>query len=265
MTEWVTGTMLWLNLNSAKTKDLPSYVRTTRSLNSILQTYVIHNKIGLRQAQTEVWWTYQSNVYGVVTAVNDLPKSSIYTYPKHRGAVIELFVPDVEITAADFEETAYLDITQFSGRHKETLLAELEHGFFRLMDYYRSKQQRNDLRYAGRSYGLISMALIQCRESSEDSDDCELDGTIWELLGFQTTHKRCRVSDASEWRVTVIACDLARVSVISKFHIPQRIFAAFPERLSLVSVCTLNFTMFAGVLLLVRILGSCFCRMDYQR
>ena len=198
MTEWVTGTMLWLNLNSKKTKDLPSYVRTTRTLDTILQTYVIHNQSGLRRAEGEVWWSYQSNVYGVVTAVNDLPKSSIYTYPKHRGAVIELFVPDVVVTVADFEETEYLDITRFSGRSKEILLAELLHGFFRLMDYYRLKKQRNDLRYAGRSYGLISAALEQCRESSEDSDENEVNGNIWKLLDLQNRHKRRKVIHTSE-------------------------------------------------------------------
>ena len=112
--------------------------------------------------------------------------------------MIELFVPDVVITVADFEETEYLDITRFSGRSKEILLAELLHGFFRLMDYYRLKKQRNDLRYAGRSYGLISAALEQCRESSEDSDENEVNGNIWKLLDLQNRRKRRKVIHTPE-------------------------------------------------------------------
>ena len=164
----------------------------------VLQTYVIHNTAGLRQAESEDWWSYQSNVYGVVTAVNDLPKSSIHTYPKNRGAVIELFVPDVLVTAADFEEADYLDITRFLGRSKEILLAELEHVFSCLMDYYRSKKQRQDLRYAGRSFGIISVALTQCREFSEDSGEHEGDENIWQLIDIRKTPKRCRVIHTPE-------------------------------------------------------------------
>ena len=165
-------------------------MRTTRSADVVLQTYVIHNKAGLQRAESDVWWTYQSNVHGVVTAVNDLPKSSIHAYPKIRGAVIELFIPDILVTAADFEEADYLDITQFLGRSKVILLDALEYGFFCLMEYYRSIQQRQDLRYAGRSYGTISVALMQCREIIEDSDEHEVDENIWQLVNIPNTLKR---------------------------------------------------------------------------
>ena len=195
MTEWVTGTILWLNLNSKKTTDWLSYVRTTRSMDMVLQTYVIHNKGGLRRAESEVWWSYQSNVCGVVTAVNDLPRESIHSYPKIRGAVIELFIPDILVTAADFEEAEYVDITQFLGRSKGTLLGALERGFYYLRQYYRSTRQRQDLRYAGRSYGTISMALMQCNEIIEDSDKLEADENIWQLLGFPNTKKRRKSED----------------------------------------------------------------------
>ena len=123
MGEWVTGTMLWINLNSQKTTDWWKYVRmrTTRSAGVAFQTYVIRNQDDYGRTESDRWWALQSNVHGVVIAANDVPKGTIHEYPRTLGTVIEHFIPGLIVAESDFESAEHIDIMQFLGKYKRII------------------------------------------------------------------------------------------------------------------------------------------------
>ena len=193
MVERITGTMIWINLNSKKTTDWWKYVRTTRSVGVVFQTYVIHNKNDYGRTESDRWWKCQSNVHGVVIAAKCVAKDSMRKYPRTLGPVIEHFIPGLLIAESDFETAAHIDIMKFLPREKKKLLFQaLEIGIQSLRQYFRSSKQRQDLRYAGRSYGIVATALQLCDEVTADSEDIEADSHILRVLQVTRAFKRCR-------------------------------------------------------------------------
>ena len=175
MADWIMGTMLWINLNSKKNTDWAKYVRTQRNVDEAFQTYIIHSKKDSTETDTDRWWTYQSNVHGVVVAVNEVPKGTIGAYPRTLGTVVEHFIPGLIVAQSDFEESDHIDIMQFLGSDKKIFLQALRIGFHYLRKNFRSAKKRQENRYAGCSYHLVATALAQCEGIATASDDDEDD------------------------------------------------------------------------------------------
>ena len=132
----VTGTMVWVNLNRLKHEDWQvTVLENNRSLDPF-QTYLLHCQARTKHKDEEYWWSFQSNVYGVVIAANCLDEESIPLYPRavdgHRDVIIEHFIPNVSIVASDFREipstTAEkkLDVLDFLGEDKVVFYDALE-------------------------------------------------------------------------------------------------------------------------------------------
>ena len=101
MVERIAGTMLWINLNSKKTTDWRKCLRTMRSADLVFQTYVIHNTKDSRRTESDCWWKCQSNVHGVVIATDVVLQCTIHEYPRRLGAVVEHFIPGIEVAETD--------------------------------------------------------------------------------------------------------------------------------------------------------------------
>ena len=158
LAEWIMGAMLWINLNSKKNTDWAKYVRTQRNVDEALQTYIIHSKKDSSDTETDRWWTYQSNVHGVVVAASDIPKGTISAYPRTLQTVVEHFIPGFIVAESDFEAADHIDVMQFLGRDKKIFLQALRIGVHYLLEHFRSAKKRQETRYAGCSYGLVATA-----------------------------------------------------------------------------------------------------------
>ena len=194
MDEWIAGTMIWINLTMS-TKEWWKYVytRSTRNAGVVFQTYLIHKQDDCGDTVSERWWTYQSNVHGVVIAAKCVAKDSMRKYPRTLGPVIEHFIPGLSIAESDFESGAHINVMKFLPRDKKKLLFQaLEIGIQSLRQYFRSSKQRQDLRYAGHSYGIVATALQLCDEVTADSEDDEADSHILRVLQVTRAFKRCR-------------------------------------------------------------------------
>ena len=175
MADWIMGTMLLINLNSKKTTDWEKYVRTQRNVEEAFQTYIIHSKKDISETDTDRWWTYQSNVHGVVIAVNEVPKGTIGAYPRTHGTIVEHFIPGLIVTRSDFEVSDHIDILQFLGSDKKIFLQALRIGVYYLRTKFSSAKKRQESRYAGCSYRIVATALAQCEDIATASDDDEDD------------------------------------------------------------------------------------------
>ena len=107
----VTGTMLWANLNKLKHSDWEVTVLANNRSEYPFQTYLLQNQSRTRHKEEEYWWTFQSNVYGIVIAANSLAEEDIPLYPRavddgRKDPIIEHFIPNVTIVASDFREIA---------------------------------------------------------------------------------------------------------------------------------------------------------------
>ena len=193
MTDWILGTMLYINLDSKKTDTWWKYVRTQRNIEEAFQTYVIHSTTCSHHESSEYWWKHQSNVHGVVIAVNDVPKDSIGSYPRTLGKVVEQFIPGLLIAEGDFGPSSeQRNILSFSGNGREIFFRALHIGLYFLLKNFHAMRQRQEARYAGRSCERICEALAQCNDDNtiaEDDEDAEA-----QLSGFlmisSTSQKR---------------------------------------------------------------------------
>ena len=199
MTDWILGTMLYINLDSKKTDTWWKYVRTQRNIEEAFQTYVIHSTTCSHHESSEYWWEHQSNVHGVVVAVNDIPKDSIGSYPRSLGKVVEQFIPGLLIAEGDFGSSSERrNILGFSGKGREILFKALHIGLYSLLQNFHLMRQRQEARYAGRSCERISEALTQCNNdntTAEDDEDAEA-----QLSGFSMISSTSRKRTQSQIR-----------------------------------------------------------------
>ena len=111
--------MVYINLDYRKTDTWWEYVGTQRNICNIeeaFQTYLIHSTTCSHHQSSKDWWKHQSNVHGVVIAVNDVPKDSIGSYPRSLGKVVEQFIPGLLIAEGDFGSSSeQRNILDFSG------------------------------------------------------------------------------------------------------------------------------------------------------
>ena len=87
--------------------------------------------------------------------------------------VIEHFIPGLFVAESDFPKAERIDIMNFLGSYKKIFFRALLIGVRHLRNHFSSSKQRQELRYAGRSYGLVASATEQCDEVAADSDDTE--------------------------------------------------------------------------------------------
>ena len=152
-------------------------MRTTRNASVAFQTYIIHNTKDARGSELESWWTRQSNVHGVVIARDVVLQCTIYQYPRRMGSVVEHFIPGIEVAETDFKASQHIDITTFLGNHERLFFEGLLIAVSSLREHFRFSQQRQELRYAGRSFGIAKTALAKCngtaRNLEDDGDEVE--------------------------------------------------------------------------------------------
>ena len=196
MTDWILGTMVYINLDYRKTDTWYEYVGTQRNICNIeeaFQTYLIHSTTCSHHQSSEYWWKHQSNVHGVVIAVTDVPKDSISSYPRTLDKVVAQFIPGLLIAEGDFgSDSEKQNILSFSGNGREIFFKALHIGLYFLLKNFHAMRQRQEARYAGRSCERICEALAQCNDDTtiaEDDEDAEA-----QLSGFlmisSTSQKR---------------------------------------------------------------------------
>ena len=176
MGEWIRGTLIYVNLNASKrTSDWSMYMRTTRNASVAFQTYIIHNTKDARRSESETWWTRQSNVHGVVIARDVVLQCTIYQYPRRMGSVVEHFIPGIEVAETDFKASQHIDITTFLGKQERIFFKGLVIAVSFLRQHLRGPEQRQELRYAGRSFGIANTALAKCNGTGRNLEDDEDD------------------------------------------------------------------------------------------
>ena len=179
MTDWILGTMVYINLDYRKTDTWWEYVGTQRNICNIeeaFQTYLIHTTTCNHHESPEYWWKHQSNVYGVVIAVTDVPKDSIRNYPRTLDKVVAQFIPGLQLAEGDFgSDSEKRNILSFSGNGREIFFKALHIGFYFLLKNFHAMKQKQQARYAGRSCQRIYEALAQCNDDTTIAEDDEDD------------------------------------------------------------------------------------------
>ena len=177
MTDWILGTMLYINLDYKKTDTWWKYVGTQSNIEEAFQTYLIHSTTCNHHESSEYWWKHQSNVHGVVIAVTAVPKDSIGSYPRTLGKVVAQFIPGLLIAEGHFGSSSeQRNILDFSGNGREIFFKALHIGFYFLLKNFHAMRQKQEARYAGRSCERICEALAQCNDDTtmaEDDEDAE--------------------------------------------------------------------------------------------
>ena len=167
----VSGTMIWVNLNSKKTRDWRKHVDAHSRVSEPFQTYLIHSQKINSKVEEERWWTQQSNVHGVVIAANVLAQDAISSSPKVLGTIVEHFVPDLKIAVTDFEEFAHtsnLNVLSFSGDDKRSFFSAVKIGLASLHGVFHQGINRKDAVYVGYSIGVTAAALEYCDEEATE-------------------------------------------------------------------------------------------------
>ena len=135
-----------------------------------MQLFVIHNMKTWDKAEDPKWWTYQSNVHGVIVANVELTEEQAASYPKKRSDnVIEMFVRLVRVTTADFDESEHQDLLNCRSSAKGPLLQAVKEGLTLAQSGY-DATRRQDKTYLGFATGTVRAALQKCPGFEENDN-----------------------------------------------------------------------------------------------
>ena len=192
-TKTVSGTMVWINLNSLRSENWRQHVEAYPRAGNPFQTYLVHTQKRYKGIEPERWWSYQSNVHGVVIASNVLSQESIREYPKISGPIVEHFIPELAVKQTDFLEAKYTDLLTYSGDKKKIFFSALHNGLRCLREVFHGVEGKQEARHIGCSSGIIGVAIDLCEKEADDTvkQEAELrvSGTLRHPQAINTIHR----------------------------------------------------------------------------